>query len=108
MDVQTARRAGSILPLSSEGARAREELLAVALVREVRGGLLEDDEVKREGVAQQRRRGPCECGLSPYGSRPAGALRPVGRNAARGRVENTPRRRPLDPYIVGSISPRSF
>ena len=35
-----------------EGARAREELLRVALVREVRGGLLEDDEVKREGLAQ--------------------------------------------------------
>ena len=31
-----------------EGARAREELLAVALVREVRGDLLEDDEVKRD------------------------------------------------------------
>ena len=34
-----------------EGARAREELLAVGLMRQVRGGLLEDDEVKREGLA---------------------------------------------------------
>ena len=33
-----------------EGARAREELLAVGLMRQVRGGLLEDDEVKREGL----------------------------------------------------------
>ena len=34
----------------SEVARAREELLDVAVVRDVRRGLLEDDEVEREAV----------------------------------------------------------
>ena len=51
--VDTNRRpdsltAGSILPLSSETASAREELLAVPLGWEVRGRLLEDDVVKRK------------------------------------------------------------
>eukprot|EP00966_Prymnesium_polylepis_P046144 1068485-Prymnesium_polylepis.1 len=35
-----------------EGARAGEELLAIGLVREVQESLLEDDVVKREGLAQ--------------------------------------------------------
>jgi len=54
MDVQTARCAARVhlAIVIGEGARAREELLAVALVRQVRVGLLEDDEVKREGLAQ--------------------------------------------------------
>jgi hypothetical protein len=53
--VDTNRRpdsltAGSILPLSSGTASAREELLPVPLGWEVRGRLLEDDVVKRNEV----------------------------------------------------------
>eukprot|EP00966_Prymnesium_polylepis_P183432 4251049-Prymnesium_polylepis.1 len=83
-----SRRRGGASPSCRCRRRGRpsgrsEELLAIGLVREVRGGLLEDDVVKREGLAEMEREG-LELNASQDGGR---VLTPAYLETRRGRLK---------------------